>query len=61
VGGVPDKELLFFEENKVAVWNLGNLTFPAAGIYFFKFTVIGNNSGSSRYTVCIDCIKLTPQ
>ena len=42
-------------------YDLGNLTFPSAGNYSFKFTVTGRNSGSSGYTVCFDYIKLTPQ
>jgi hypothetical protein len=42
-------------------YDLGNVTFPAAGNYSFKFTVIGHNSGSSGYTVCFDYFKLTPQ
>ena len=42
-------------------FDLGNVTFPSAGNYSFKFTVTGRNSSSSGYTVCFDYIKLTPQ
>ena len=42
-------------------YDLGNMTFPSAGNYSFKFTVTGHNSSSSGYTVCFDYIKLTAQ
>jgi hypothetical protein len=42
-------------------YDIGTMTFPAAGNYSFKFTVTGHNAGSSGFTVCFDYIKLTPQ
>jgi len=41
--------------------DLGNFTFPAAGSYSFKFTVMGRNASSSGYSLAFDDIILTPQ
>jgi hypothetical protein len=42
-------------------FDIGNVTFTAAGSYQFKFTVTGKNASSSGYSLTFDYIKLTPQ
>jgi hypothetical protein len=42
-------------------FDLGDVTLPAADNYSFTFTMIGHNSGSRGYIVCVAYIKLTPQ
>jgi len=42
-------------------FDVGNVTFAAAGSYQFKFTVTGKNASSSGYSLAFDYIKLTPQ
>jgi hypothetical protein len=42
-------------------FDVGNVTFAAAGSYQFKFTVTGKNASSSGYGLTFDYIKLTLQ
>jgi hypothetical protein len=43
------------------VFDLGNVNFPTAGNYPFKFTVTSKNTSSSGYTIAFDDFTLTPQ
>jgi hypothetical protein len=42
-------------------YDLGQRDISGAWQLFFQVTVIGRNSSSSGYTVCVDYFKLTPQ
>lgn len=44
-----------------ATFDYGNFTFPAAGNYSFKFTILGKNATASGYSVSFDNLTLTPQ
>ena len=44
-----------------AIVDYGNFTFPTAGNYSFKFTIVGKNSNSTSFGVSFDDFTLTPQ
>jgi hypothetical protein len=64
IGGVNVGPVVDQYANTNGVWkefDVGNVTFSAAGNYQFVFTVTGKNSSSTGYTLAFDYIKLTPQ
>jgi uncharacterized delta-60 repeat protein len=44
-----------------AIVDYGKFTFPAAGNYSFKFTIVGKNANSTSFGVSFDDFTLTPQ
>jgi Legume lectin domain/Abnormal spindle-like microcephaly-assoc'd, ASPM-SPD-2-Hydin len=58
VGAPLDQYLL---EEALATVDYGDFTFPAAGSYPFKFTILGKNASSTAYPVSFDDFVLTPQ
>ena len=44
-----------------AIVDYGNFTFPTAGNYSFKFTIVGKNAKSTSFGVSFDDFTLTPQ
>ena len=44
-----------------AIVDYGNFTFPTAGNYSFKFTIVGKNANSTSFGVSFDDFTLTPQ
>jgi hypothetical protein len=44
-----------------STFDYGNFTFPAAGNYSFKFTILGKNASATGYPVSFDDFTLTPQ
>jgi Legume lectin domain/Chitobiase/beta-hexosaminidase C-terminal domain len=59
--GPPQDEYQNTGSGVYVVTDLGNFNFVAAGNYTFRFTVTGNDSASSGYSVAFDDITLTPQ
>jgi hypothetical protein len=57
--GVPLDQYL--PEEALATVDYGDFTFPAAGSYPFKFTILGKNASSTAYPVSFDDFVLTPQ
>jgi hypothetical protein len=58
VGGPLDQYLA--TEGYAAV-DYGSFTFPAAGNYSFRFTILGKNARATSYPVSFDDFTLTPQ
>jgi hypothetical protein len=44
-----------------ATFDYGNFTFPSAGKYSFKFTILGKNAKASGFSVSFDSLTLSPQ
>ena len=59
--GAPQDEYNSSTAGVFKEYDLGTISFSAAGSYTFNFTATGKNTSSSGYTVVVDYISLIPQ